>query len=92
MRYTPEDDARARSARARQVISGSQVRPPAAYPPAGPAPQEPPGLAREQLFYLAILAILLVLGLVLYLAFGFGVASIIFFLLALALMAGWLVF
>jgi hypothetical protein len=42
--------------------------------------------------YAAALGVLLVLGLVLWLLFGMGVASIIFFLLALGLLGGWLAF
>jgi hypothetical protein len=36
--------------------------------------------------------VLLVLGVILWLVFGLGVASIIFFLLSLTMIAGWLVF
>jgi hypothetical protein len=44
------------------------------------------------MLYGAALGILLVLGLLLWLVFGMGVASIIFFLLALGLLGGWLAF
>jgi hypothetical protein len=49
-------------------------------------------LTQPQLLYAASLGILLVLGLLLWLIFGMGVASIIFFLLALGLLGGWLAF
>jgi hypothetical protein len=42
--------------------------------------------------YLIAVAVLLILGVLLYFVFSFGIASIIFFLLALALLAGWVVF
>ncbi|HEY8447114.1 MAG TPA: hypothetical protein VIL01_08405 [Thermomicrobiales bacterium] len=92
MRNAPEDDRLSRARHARQVISGSEVRPPATYrlssaPASGPALVTP-----TQRNYLVGIAVLLVLGLLLYLFFGFSVASIVFFLLALTLLAGWLVF
>jgi len=42
--------------------------------------------------YAAALGVLLILGVLLWLVFGMGVASIIFFLLALGLLGGWLAF
>jgi hypothetical protein len=42
--------------------------------------------------YLIAVGVLLVLGVLLNLVFSFSIASIIFFLLALALLAGWIVF
>jgi hypothetical protein len=44
------------------------------------------------MLYAAALGGLLALGLLLWLVFGMGVASIIFFLLALGLLGGWLAF
>jgi hypothetical protein len=92
------DDAKQRANRARQVISGSDIRPPspsAAYPG---APQryvsyeEEGQMSSPQWIYLGILAALLALAIILYLIFGGGVSSVFFFLLALALFCGWFVF
>ncbi len=94
------DDAKQRSNRARQVISGSDIRPPgqSAYP-GGPsssqrfvAYEEEGPMSSPQWIYLGILAALLALAIILYLVFGGGVASVFFFLLALALFCGWFVF
>jgi hypothetical protein len=95
MATPPNDDARQRSARARQVISGSDIRPPAPYgaPPQRYVAYEQEGLfSSPQWIYLGILVALLALAIILYLVFGGGVASIFFFLLALALFCGWFVF
>jgi hypothetical protein len=88
----PSNEERlASSRRARQVISGTDVRPPASY--SGVYTHKPAGvLSSSQVTYLAALVVLLLIAAVLYLVFGMGVASIFFFLLALTLIAGWLVF
>jgi hypothetical protein len=91
MKNPPEEEARQRSRRARQVISGSDVRPPA-YSPRSVSYEEEGLISGPQWIYFGILAALLALGTILYLVFGGGVASVIFFLLAIALFAGWLVF
>lgn len=87
---TPENDRAARARQARQVISGADVRPPSrlssTYLP------EDGGLTPPQRTYFIALGVLLILALALYAFFGMGVASVIFFLLALTLIAGWLVF
>jgi hypothetical protein len=49
-------------------------------------------LTHSQTLYIASLGVLLLLGLLLWLVFGMGVASIMFFLLALGLLGGWLAF
>lgn len=93
-----DDDAKRRASRARQVISGSDIRPPsqASYPGAASqryvAYEEEGPMSSPQWIYLGILAALLALAIILYLIFGGGVASVSFFLLALALFCGWFVF
>ena len=75
--------------RARQVFAGSDLRPPD-HPLDFGAPE---GLVDStQRTYLIVLMGLLVVALVLYFIFGMGPASPIFFILALSLLAGWLVF
>ena len=86
----PEDDRAARTRHARQVIAGSDLRSSpnlsGVYTAAGGT------LTQSQRTYLIALGVLLVLGILIWLVFSLGVASIIFFLLALTLIAGWLVF
>jgi hypothetical protein len=86
----PENDRSARARQARQVIAGPDVRPPArlssTYLP------EEGGITPPQRTYFIALIVLLVIAVALYAFFGMGVASVIFFLLALTLIAGWLVF
>lgn len=90
MSYRPDDDRLARSRHARQVISGEDVRPPT---PKNNVYAAANGLfTQSQRTYLISLVALIVLGLLLLFVFNMGVASIIFFLLALTLVAGWLVF
>lgn len=88
--WKPDTEKLARSRQARQILSGAEIRPPtrlsSSYPVSSNAFTQP------QLMYAAALAILLTLGLLLWLIFGLGVASIIFFLLALGLLGGWLAF
>jgi Flp pilus assembly protein TadB len=93
VKNTPDDDRLQRSRQARQVIAGSDVRPPSS-PSYGSSYAAPSAgmFSPAQRNYLIAVAVLLVLGLLLYLVFSFGVASIIFFLLAMALLAGWVVF
>ena len=90
---TSDDDRLTRARRARQVIAGSEIRiPPRAQYSLGYATHDHGLFSAAQRNYLIALAVLLALGLVLYVVFSFGVASIIFFLLALTLLAGWIVF
>jgi Flp pilus assembly protein TadB len=90
MSNRPDDDRLARARQARQVLSGSDIRP--------PSPRTNVYAAANGMFtssqrtYLISLGVLIVLGLLLWLVFSMGVASVIFFLLALTLIAGWLVF
>jgi Flp pilus assembly protein TadB len=86
----PDQDRLRRSRQARQILSGAEVRPPSRSFGSYPAPTTM--LTQPQMLYGAALAVLLVLGLLLWLVFGMGVASIIFFLLALGLLGGWLAF
>lgn len=92
------DDAKRRANRARQVISGSDVRPPSqpAYSPSSSqryiSYEEEGAMSSPQWIYLGILAALVALAIILYLIFGGGVASVFVFLLALALFCGWFVF
>ena len=84
------DHSKQKSQYSRQILSGSEVRPPTR---AGSSyPSSHAVLTQSQLTYAGALGILLVIGLVLWVLFGMGVASIIFFLLALGLLGGWLAF
>lgn len=75
--------------RGRQVFAGGELRPPD-HPLDFGAPE---GLVDStQRTYLIVLMGLLVVALVLFFIFGMGLASPIFFILALSLLAGWLVF
>jgi Flp pilus assembly protein TadB len=84
-----EDERLARARRARQVLAGQELRAPE-HPLDFGAPE---GLIdATQRTYLIVLAALLGVALLLYLIWGLGPASPILFILALALLAGWLVF
>ena len=88
---TPAEQSRLqRSRQSRQVFSGAEIQPPARSLSSYGMP--PSSLTQPQMLYAAALGILLVLGVLLWLVFGMGVASIIFFLLALGLLGGWLAF
>ena len=88
---TPAEQARLQKSRQnRQIFSGAEIRPPSRALSSYPAQSST--LTQPQLLYAASLGILLVLGVLLWLIFGMGVASIIFFLLALGLLGGWLAF
>ena len=85
----PDDERLARARRARQVLAGQELRAPE-HPLDYGAPE---GLVdATQRTYLIVLAGLLLVALLLYLIWGLGPASPILFILALALLAGWLVF
>ena len=79
-----------RSRSARQILSGAELSPPNRMSSSYPAGNTT--LTQPQMVYGAALGVLLVLGLLLWLVFGLGVASIIFFLLGLGLLGGWLAF
>lgn len=84
-----EDDRRARIRQARQVLAGDTIRP-------SPDPWVNSGgsipLSSLQRNYLISLVILLILGVILAYIIGLGVASIVLFIVALGLIASWLVF
>jgi Flp pilus assembly protein TadB len=90
--YSPQpDQARIEKSRqARQILSGSEVRPPARTGSSYPVSET--ALTQPQMIYAVSLGILLALAILLWLIFGMGVASIFFFLLALGLLGGWLAF
>ena len=86
------DDIASRNARirqARQVLAGDAVRPSPDpwHIGSGTVP-----LSALQRNYLLVLGILLIVGVVLAWTVGLGIASAILFLLALGLVAAWLVF
>jgi Flp pilus assembly protein TadB len=83
-------DPKSKSRQTRQILSGAEIRPPSRANSSYPATNA--SVTPSQLTYAVALGILLVLGLLLWLIFGMGVASIIFFLLALGLLGGWLAF
>ncbi|MDQ3044828.1 MAG: hypothetical protein M3R06_06705 [Chloroflexota bacterium] len=89
MNTYPDDDRSERIRQARQVLAGSDLHTPreAMYARAQDGP-----ISIEQRNYLIFLGALLLLGIVLYALVGLGIASAVFFLLALALFAGWLIF
>lgn len=84
-----DSDRRTRVRRARQILAGDSIRP-------SPDPWSTSGgilgMSSLQRNYLVVLAVLLILGLLIAYAFGAGVASVILFVLALGLIAAWLVF
>ncbi len=86
----PDDDRLARARQARQVISGADIRPPST--PSGVYVSSNALFTQSQRTYMIALGVLLVFGVLLWLIFSMGVASVIFFLLSLTLIAGWLVF
>lgn len=93
MKNAPDDDRLQRARQARQVIAGSDVRPPSSPTYGSSYAAHHEGLfSVPQRNYLIAVGVLLLIGLLLVIAFSFGVASIIFFLLALTLLAGWVVF
>jgi Flp pilus assembly protein TadB len=93
VKNTPDDDRLQRARQARQIIAGSDVRPPSTPVYASSYATHDDGMfSQAQRNYLIALGVLLVLGILLSVVFSFGVASVIFFLLALTLLAGWIVF
>lgn len=89
MDHQPQDDAAARVRRARQVLAGTDV-----HPPENPVDfgYEEELFTPDQRIYLVALVVLLVIAIILWALFGLGIASIVFFLLALGLIAGWFLF
>lgn len=83
------DDRRARIRQSRQVLAGDTIRP---SPDPWVSGGGPVPLSSLQRNYLVSLVILLILGVILAYIIGLGVASIVLFLVALGLIASWLVF
>lgn len=84
-----DNDRRTRIRQARQVLAGDSIRPsPDPWAGGGGAM----GMSPLQRNYLILLAVLLILGLIIAYVLGVGVASIILFVLALGLIAAWLIF
>lgn len=90
MNNRPDQDKLNRVRQARQVIAGSEVRPPA--PLSSSYASNAGFITPSQRTYLIAVGVLAVLAVLLWLVFSMSVASIIFFILALLLIAGWLVF
>jgi len=83
------DDRPTRIRQARQVLAGDTIRPsPDPWVTGGGAL----GMSPLQRNYLIMLVVLLILGLVIAYVLGAGVASVVLFVLALGLIAAWLVF
>jgi len=92
MGRSPVDESRAKANRARQVISGEDLRAQSPFSTRAVAYEEEGAFSSPQWIYLGILVAILALAVIVYLVSGGGVASIFFFLLALALFAGWFMF
>ncbi len=92
MKNPPPDDPQARATRARQVISGEDLRTQGPWVTRGAAYEEEDAFSSPQWIYMGILVSLLALAVIVYLVTGGGIASVFFFLLAMALFAGWFVF
>ena len=83
----PIDDERAaRIRQARQVLAGTEIRPP--EEPLGFGSRFPLGGSAELRYFIALAALVLIAAVV-WAAWGMGPASPILFVLALALLAGW---
>ncbi len=89
MSNQPEDDRLARAREARQVLAGDELRAPARPLDFG---AEDALVNPTQRTYLIVLAALLLVALLLFAIWGLGAASPILLLLALALLAGWVIF
>ena len=92
---TDNSERRQQNKYAREVLSGSEVR--LSHRPASPQSQAGggstiPSVGEPRGIYIIAAAALLIIGLAVYVIAGFGPASIVFFLLSLVGMAGWLVF
>ena len=84
-----QDDRHDRIRQARQVLAGDAIRP---SPDPWVAGNGAMGLSILQRNYLITLVVLLLLGVLLAWITGLGIASIVLFVLALGLIASWLVF
>lgn len=84
-----DSDRRTRIRQARQVLAGDSIRP---SPDPWSTSSGVLGMSPLQRNYLVVLAVLLILGMIVAYVLGAGVASVILFVLALGLIAAWLVF
>ncbi len=84
-----QESQRTRIRQARQVLAGDTIRP---SPDPWVLGSDAIPLSSLQRNYLVTLIILLMLGVILAYIIGLGVASIVLFVLALGLIAAWLVF
>jgi Flp pilus assembly protein TadB len=84
-----QESQNARIRQARQVLAGDAIRP---SPDPWVLGSDTMPLSSLQRNYLVTLIILLLLGVILTYVIGLGVASIVLFVLALGLIAAWLVF
>ncbi len=89
MNDAPNEERVARGRQARQVLAGSEVRPP--QHPLDFSPSEGVVNPTQRLYLIALVA-LLVIALILTLVWSLGVASPVLFVLALALFLGWIIF
>ncbi len=85
--YDPDTIARIRASR--QVLAGDQVTP---LSDPWARPTGPLGMTSLQRNYALLLVVLLVIGVLLMVTIGTGVATIPLFLLCIGLLAGWLFF
>ncbi len=89
MNDLPEEERIARVRQARQVLAGDAVRP---SPDPWGGSDGRTALSPLQRNYVIGLAVLLLVGVLLAFVFSLGVASVVFFVLALGLLAAWLMF
>ena len=87
--HEDEEERQNRIREARQVLAGDSIRP---SPDPWVLGSDAVPLSPLQRNYLVTLIILLLLGVMLAWIIGLGVASIVLFVLALGLVASWLVF
>ena len=83
------DNQETRIRQARQVLAGDAIRP---SPDPWVLGSDAVPLSSLQRNYLITLIVLLLLGVILTYVIGLGIASIVLFVLALGLIAAWLVF
>lgn len=88
-RPSGNDPAYMRPQRVRHVVGGNEIDPQQHPLDLGPSDGI---INRTQMTYLVVLAVLLVIALILFVAFSPAVASPVLFVLALALFLGWIIF
>lgn len=92
MDQPPVDQERlARIRQARQVLAGNDVRPPPTSDPVGFGGRVTAGTRSFEVRYFIALAILVLLGAIIWSAWGMIPASPIFLLLAISLLLGWFI-